>query len=744
VLLAAPLTAQIDRDLDLAGVRLALEQGAERLPGLERAWEQGLTPGGTGDRSFAELFGYAPPGHALNLAVLHAFLYEVEGNEADARSAASYLARMADYRERVPEGLKSARVEYADGLPAVPSFFHLADYAESWSRVKGSSAIDAQTRRTVEEAIASSADFVFVFPEWGPHNRAMLRAESLIHCALALPDHPAATDWRKLAEILAADSEGQWEIEDAQIYHPIWLLALLRYSEAAGDESIFDSLQVRYYLRYFLELLSPLGTVPDFGDGWWGSGLTRYYQCLQWGASVLGDPELQWAANRVYRAMGPLDPEQPGVGRALLRARLDEHLDPSLVPREPVPRSGPVLDDVVGKKTVLRTGWGEDDLYLLLNFRDEGDWGVLFRDYLRQTLAVVEEKMHHGHADENSIVLMMDGGSVLLHDAGYRDVAPSGPFGAYRADLFHNRVVVRPGRPAADQDLGEFLRDNGAYQSVRTERVDFLRFDEAVYSRTRVESLEGGWVWDRTLIMPDSPRLVVVVDSVRVTRAGEHTFAALWAAQEVLDTGPGWARCANRSIGNRQLGAGRELLLCLPTAPDEAPGSFPLMRHSQPERVLHQVRSGHFDVDTVVSMVSVLWPVEPGTDGARLAARVRQIPCAPAGAGVALEIQDGEQLITLCLKTDLDLGLGPDDVRPRYDAERGRLTAGPLASDADLLLVRRSGERVRWSASNMTRVEIDGTEVFRARPFQVFQTSGRSDVVGASKWRRWEGELELE
>ena len=120
VLLAAPLSAQIDRDLDLPGVRLALEQGAQRLTELERAWEAGLTPDGSGERSFAELFGYAPPGHALNLAVLHAFLYRAQGGEADARSAAAYLARMADYRERVPQGLQGARVEYADGLPAVP------------------------------------------------------------------------------------------------------------------------------------------------------------------------------------------------------------------------------------------------------------------------------------------------------------------------------------------------------------------------------------------------------------------------------------------------------------------------------------------------------------------------------------------------------------------------------------------------------------------------------------------------
>ena len=39
------------------------------------------------------------------------------------------------------------------------------------------------------------------------------------------------------------------------------------------------------------------------------------------------------------------------------------------------PRSGPVVDDVISKKIVFREGFGDDDLYLLLNYRDEGDWG---------------------------------------------------------------------------------------------------------------------------------------------------------------------------------------------------------------------------------------------------------------------------------------------------------------------------------------------------------------------------------
>ncbi len=103
------------------------------------------------------------------------------------------------------------------------------------------------------------------------------------------------------------------------------------------------------------------------------------------------------------------------------------------------------MEDVQGKKIVFRNGWSPLSTYLLLNYRDEGDGGLNFRDYLRDTIPVEEEKMTHGHADENSIVLLMSGGSVLLHDGGYRDYMPSGPFGAYRQDYFHNRLVVRPG-----------------------------------------------------------------------------------------------------------------------------------------------------------------------------------------------------------------------------------------------------------------------------------------------------------
>ena len=740
LLFAATARGQVDRDMNPTRVRAAMVAGLDGLGAAEERWRATLAEVPESERSWAELFGYNPPGTALTLAYLASFLWELEGDAVDAELAANLLARMAAYRDEVPDALRGARVEYADGLPAVPSFFHLADYAEAYDRIRGAP-LDPDVRRSIEAAIESSADFVFAFPEWGAHNRALLRAESLAWAARALPESERAADYRRMAQILAADSLHAWEIEDAQIYHPIWLLALFRYAEVTGTEGVVESVQARYYLRYLLELLTPRGTLPDFGDGWWNGGLARAYACLEWGAAELGDPELRWGAARVWNAIGPPAGGRPDLGRAKLYAWLHGHVDPSLEPREPALALG-ACDDVIGKKLVLRDGWGADDFYLLLNYRDEGDWGRLQRDFLRQTLAVEEEKAHHGHSDEGSIVLFMDAGSVLLHDAGYRERAPSGPYGAWRADVFHNRLVARPGAPAPGQDMWEFLRDSGRYRPTRAERIDFLGFEGATYARTRVTAEEPAHAWDRVLVRPSGTSLVIVVDVVESTAAAELTLATLWATQEIEELGPEYAVGRYRSIEQDALPANRALLVVFPGTAGAEPAHFALRRHRQDESVLYRRASRELGAGERVALVSVLWPVAPGADAAGRAAGVRIVDSSPGAVGVEVELD--ERTFTALVKLDLHQDLGPDGARPSYDPERGRNAGGPLATDADFAFASRAGARTDWGASNMTFVDVDGERVFAARPFQVFQTGGRADVVGRAKWRRWEGTAERE
>lgn len=741
LLVATAVPAQIDRDTSVAVARRSLLEAEIRLRDVDDRWEASLAlekPDET-QEVWKALFGYNPPGTAVSIAYVSSWLYEQEGQDDDARRAAKYLVHMAKYRDKVPDELKRGRVEYEDGLPAVPSFFHLADYAEAWDRIRGSKAISDADRKTIVDAIAGSAEFIFVFPEWGAHNRALLRAECLAWCARAVPDHAHTTRWKRMAKILAADSIGQWEIEDAQIYHPIWLLALFRYSEAVNDPSILQYVQVRYYLDYFVRLLAPDGTVPAFGDAWHRGGLHRYYMCLEWGAHVFENPTYRWAAAEVYRALEFPRVKSYPLSRAVIGARLDGHVATDLKPVPPTLRSGPVLDDVIGKKTVFRAGKGPTATYLLHNFRDEGDWALLHRDYLRTNLAVEQEKMHHGASDENAIVLFMDQGSVLLHGPGYRDVAPSGPHGAYRADIFHNRIVARRGRPAEGQDPFTFLKDAGDYRPTRTERIDWVPFEDGpAYGRTRLTDDRRGYVWDRTIVQPDPDAATfVVIDTIEITRPGDWTFARLWATQEVVTRGTDHVVGRYETIRGSELAHGRSLLIHDPT-PDASMSIAPLRRHSQDERVAHTIRSGTYAAGDFVTFTTVLRSLDrelaahPGT-------AMIDVTHEPARNATAVSVGG----VSIAVKHDLDLGLLAENVRPRWDPVKARIEAFGLAADADFLWTRTAlrGGSASWGATNLTHVLRGDTPVWKARQFSVFQPTGRSDRIGSSRWRRWQGRL---
>jgi len=161
--------------------------------------------------------------------------------------------------------------------------------------------------------------------------------------------------------------------------------------------------------------------------------------------------------------------------------------------------------------------------------------------------------MTHGHADENSLVLLMSGGSLLLHDGGYRDYMPSGPFGAYRQDYFHNRLCVRPEKIWLGQRKGEyrysnrdevpgqgildFLRNAGSYRRVRTQKVDFLTFEDFDYSRTRLRDEDWGYEWDRAVVYIKNPEMFIVFDVLKARREEWFTMANLWHAQRIVAHG---------------------------------------------------------------------------------------------------------------------------------------------------------------------------------------------------------------
>ncbi|MGZ5453586.1 MAG: hypothetical protein ACXW2R_05195 [Candidatus Aminicenantales bacterium] len=508
LLLLAPALRAEPRGRYLAYARAAADWTFAHKDDLLAQWKKSFDP--------LNVFGYRAPGGLLEMAVIYAYLFETEKRPEYAARAKDVLLTYGDYRSAYPESSVKLRSDYADGVPALSDFFTAMRYIKTFDTLRRLGRLSPADVRVATDLISGSMRYLLRTAEWGPMNRSALRAESLAWAGKALPGHPDAPKWEMQKRALGDDSWGNWQIEDATLYNGVWLYSLLGYADASNRiKELFATPEMYYYAQYYLNLICPAGIVPDLGDAHWTTNWTHFLVYFEAASAALGDPGLKWAAETIAaKFVDFAKPTSAGLGVMLLDAyRWGSDAVKAAVPTG---LSMEVMEDVQGKKIVFRNGWSPLSSYLLLNYRDEGDGGLNFRDYLRDTIPVEEEKMTHGHADENSIVLLMSGGSVLLHDGGYRDYMPSGPYGAYRQDYFHNRLCVRPEKifwgqkpgefrysvrdAVPGQSLLEFMRDAGSYRAVRTRKVDFLTFDDFDYSRTRVVDDGWGYQADRVVV----------------------------------------------------------------------------------------------------------------------------------------------------------------------------------------------------------------------------------------------------
>lgn len=246
--------AQTSRSEYMRLIKAAAEQGWESNPRIVAEWKRTTRP--------SELWGYDSPGSPVYLADLLGYLYQESGDRRQAERARDLLASYGDLRQVMPPDYPAKRAEYRHGMPSIANFFIMPPYARAYMRIRASGVIDQATREKIERDLAFSLDHTFYFPEWGAHNRAMLRAESLYYGALALPNHPHAARWKQMAETLASDSLHHWEIEDATGYHGVWLYSVFSYADISGREDVLHSPMVRYYLDYFVQLLTPHAISP--------------------------------------------------------------------------------------------------------------------------------------------------------------------------------------------------------------------------------------------------------------------------------------------------------------------------------------------------------------------------------------------------------------------------------------------------------------------------------------------------
>jgi hypothetical protein len=726
------VAAQRNQYLELA--RQALDEGSRTIPQQVEHWKETWEPDPE--------WGYQPPGGPPYFARLAGSLYELTGEERYAEVAIEWLVRHHEYKEYFPEEMRSARPDYSDGVPTLTDFFQMSFFGEAYLFVEDSPSLMEEQRVQIQESIAEGAEYVFHFPEWGPMNRAMLRAYSLLLAAQAVPNHPNAAKWDKMSRVLAADSWGKWDEEDAQIYHPVWLISLVRYADALGDRSLFDHPTIRYYFDYFTHLLDPTGMVPDFGDARWHANWAWYVALLERAATEYDNDQYHWAAQRIFRAMRKEMGEAVGVSNGMNLADAYRWSEEGRSGDPPPAASEDVMEDLVGKKIVFRDGWDADANYLLLNYRDEGPYALMARNYLRTTIPVEEEKMHHGHSDENSIVLMMSDGAVLLNDAGYRPRMPSGPWGEFRADYYHNRLVYRTGKRGRDQRLWEFLRNSGAYRSVETDKVEFWTADEFDVSRTRLTDARAGVQHDRVITWLKGPNVYVVFDIVKFLETDFYTLATLWHGTTVLDRGESHFVTAVDVIRGNEMPRTKALRIEFAQGGIRTQGTFGIQRNLEPATAVYQTLSSHYYEGQIETFVTVLAPVDRE---APYASPVREIgvldtPASRAGIGVVLEI--GGEEVYVCSKTDLLFGLLAANVRPRYTFNSGRVDYGPFTTDASFLYARVGQDSLVWAATHMVGVVYEGQELFAA-PSSTFtlEPDDWNTGYGAGKWRFWESSL---
>lgn len=706
------------------------------------------------------VFGYRAPGGLLEMAVIFAFLSEQEKNEDYALRGKEVLLTYGDYRSMYPDSVRQKRPDYAAGVPALPDFFTAMRYIRAYDTLNRSNRLNPQENTKIEEIIAESMTYLLRTQEWGPMNRTALRAETLAWAVRALPHHPQVQVWDMQRKALGDDNWGNWEIEDATLYHAVWLYALLGYADVLGQmDQLLKTPEMYYYAQYFLHLMCPANMIPDFGDANWLSNWNRYLVYFEAAAAFYKDPQLKWAATTLADTFIDFDnPTNVGLGYLLLDCF--RWGDDTIIPSPPSSLSKEVMEDVQGKKIVFRNGWDSDSTYFLLNYRDEGDGGVNFRDYLRDTIPVEEEKMTHGHADENSIVLLMSGGSVLLRDGGYRDYMPSGPFGAYRQDYFHNRLCVRPEKIWLGQNMGEyrysirdaipgqgvleFLHNAGSYRSVQTQKIDFLTLPDFDYSRTRLIDDRMGYEWDRIITFIKEPGIFVVFDVFKAHKEDYFTLSNLWHTRQIVSQGEHWYDTVYDRIQTHELSTDTHLLIAFPQTSNSLEGVESEKRHYQDEFVIHQTTAQHFEMGETVGFITVLIPHPSDLSPKDIKSSISLLQVQPERAGLGVQISVAEKLYTTAIKNDLRRDMIRDFRRPRYTYEAGRINMGNFETNGDFLFASQEENTLAYTIVNLTKAVYKNRTLFEAKP-SVFGLAfdASEDKSGVGKLRYWRGSVRL-
>lgn len=623
--------------------------------------------------------------------------------------------------------------------------FYYLQAVRGWKRL---GCIGQQELGYCEKAAERALLAITAHTDWGPQNRGMIKGVNLLLAADCFPHNAQAALWKQLGEALVKENMGQWSVEDAEIYLPIWLNALVTYEELFGGEAL-KSGQVKFYFDYMAALLSPLGVVPDFGDARFGESTEAYLCCMETGAALYQDGKMKAAANLLWefyeKEMLPWGNRSGLIKNIALIAQAMCREDKEVIPQPLSFESRELLEDLIGKKYCLagKSDYSED--YLFLNYRDEGNYGCLPRYYIQNTLTVENEKAHHGHGDENAIVLLLADGTVLLHDGGYRETgAGHGALpGNYRSDFFHNRMVFRRGLWEKEEALFPFFSREHEYCPVTSRKLYFEKFPHCDAGRTQVWDLVHSVQYDRTIIYLKKEGFYIVVDSLTALEEGDYTAAVLYFSQEARKESEHCFRTGIAQIktdgpeGAFRNKPGRELEITFLNQ-EYSVRLEPLRRCYGQETGLCQYYTGWLKKGQTLHMATLLTPVR---DGAKRRAECRLEKGIPSESGVGLvaETEYGRyhfQCRAGACRKNAEL-----TKRPTYDWETERTEYGEITTDAVFSYLYDGFGRRAYGLVLGSGLYAGGRELFRVPQTEYIQPDF-SSRMGRSYWNRWYQETE--
>ncbi|MBN2853208.1 MAG: heparinase II/III family protein [Clostridia bacterium] len=588
--------------------------------------------------------------------------------------------------------------------------------------------------------------FLYRLPEWGGFNRCGLRYTSMMYFAKLFPKSQEAEKCEKMSHMLAEESLGRWTIEDTAFYNGIWLVCLMEYLEETGKWNAKIETVLRYYSAYYTHIQTPEGGMPDYGDSH-----PREFGCtalgisfLEWAASKFSDGRVKYAAMKLVDFGVKFYGETGGAYSLwMCRAYLlsadvirKNKVEPILPPYE----SGEVMEDLIGKKICFRNK--NDDTYFLLNYRDEGNFAAPARLNMLHTIPAPAEKNHHGHADENSIVMYYYKGKPLLFDGGYRDAIATD--GHYRADFYHNRVVMRNGRIYQEKGLLEFSKNIGTYLKVNTEKIYYHVMNDVEISRTSVDDTHHHTVWDRTVCHFVDKNVFAVIDSIKATKQYEYTFGPMWFSGEITkDNETSYFLKSNTPKHTGPEGT-EDLGLRVAFVRNDLKTSVESIRRvgTDGQQCVSQYFSEFLLRDEYVYFVTLLMPEQNAKDKARNDLIIASAESNLSGDGkcMSLKLDIDESTYTVAHKMDLEKGIYDLKTKPSYGFEAGKATYGDFTTDALLAVFKEDDEKVEYEAAMVTRIDYMNAAVFKA-PEISFGKNDLTNSTGSINYYKWKDRI---